>query len=153
MENDYLNEMDRLLLNSSNIFGNKITNLHNEMEYISPLNDYCIPAFAVADVISFNPTYYSELLIQNPSDWNSFTQIIQDKGTISTFLFPGKSATSFLRMLSSIFYSFGGGYTDIDNNFNIVNEGNINGLNLIKSWFDENNPICELSTLDYSEEV
>lgn len=113
----------------------------------------CLPSFAVGDAIVYNKNLFSFMSSSPPDSWSSLTNTLKNtykNSPIIPFVFPGGNPLSFMRLISSLMYSLGGGYDNSKTHFN--SEENINAISLFKLWFDSSSKeIASLDSLEYTE--
>lgn len=154
-ESDYSSLLDTVTLNISSI-STSLMSL-SFIEEMKNMNLYqqsnCLPSFAVGDVIVYNKNLFSFMSSSPPESWTLLTNTLKDtykNSPIIPFVFAGGNALSFMRLISSLMYSFGGGYDTTKTQFD--SDENINAISLFKSWFESSSKeIASISCLDYSE--
>lgn len=154
-ESDYSSLLDSVTLNISSISSSLMSlSFVEEMKNMNiDEQPNCLPSFAVGDVIVYNKNLFSFMSSSPPESWTLLTKTLKDtykNSPIIPFVFAGGNALSFMRLISSLMYSFGGGYDKTNTIFNC--EENLNAISLFKSWFESSSKeIASISCLDYSE--
>lgn len=109
---EYISNLESKLvrLDRYNSFDTKRYKIMLQNQHL-PISDYCLPGFLSTDILIFD-NYFTEQVLQN-NDWISFESMTLTLRNLPSFkkslYIPAGDKLAFMRLLSTLFYSYNGG--------------------------------------------